>query len=96
MQYACVVAGWSAQTQALGVDVKSVESVEEVMSLAAPCSSEPSAYPCAAGINTSSVVVFTEITMLDTMVGRDSGATLWIIRSARYTRQFHKKHGLQQ
>jgi hypothetical protein len=50
------------------VDVKSVESVEEVMRLAAPCSSEPSAFPCAAGINTSSTIVFTDIAMLDSMV----------------------------
>ena len=46
------------------------------MRLAAPCSSEPSAYPCAAGINTSSVIVFTEIAMLDTMVSRASAGAI--------------------
>ncbi len=46
------------------------------MRLAAPCSSEPSAYPCAAGINISSVAVFTEIAMLDTMVTRASAGAI--------------------
>jgi hypothetical protein len=49
------------------------------MRLAAPCSSEPSAYPCAAGINTSSVVVFTEIAMLDTMVTRASAGAIRVL-----------------
>ncbi len=75
-QYACVAAGWSAQTQALEVDVKYVESVEELMRLAAPCSSETHSYPCAAGMNTSSVLVFAENSMLDSMVTQASAGAI--------------------
>jgi hypothetical protein len=71
-QYACVAAGWSAQTQALEVDVKSADSVEELMRLAAPCPSQPHDYPCAAGIDTSSVLVFAEIHLLDSAVAQKS------------------------
>jgi hypothetical protein len=72
LQYACVVAGWSSLIQSLEVSVKAVESVEEVMRLAAPCTSEPSLHPCAAGLNTSAVLVFSEIALLDLMVTRVS------------------------
>jgi hypothetical protein len=92
-QYACVAAGWSAQTQALEIDVKAAESVEEVMRLAAPCVSESPAYvpphlpplhfcnilrsyPCAAGINTSSVLVFTDIASLDLLVTQASAGAI--------------------
>jgi hypothetical protein len=79
-QYACAAASWSARIQELEVDVKQAESIEEVMRLAAPCSSalDPSVstYPCAAGINTSSVFVFSEITMLDAMVNQSSAAAV--------------------
>jgi hypothetical protein len=75
-QYACAAAGLSAELQALEVDVKSVETVEEVMRMAAPCPPTLSSYPCAAGINTSLVVVFTENTMLDSMVARASAGKI--------------------
>jgi hypothetical protein len=78
-QYACVVAGWSAQTQALGIDVKFAESIDEVMRLAAPCvSNDPTttAYTCAAGLDTSSTFVFTEISMLDSMVAQASAGAI--------------------
>ncbi len=77
-QYACVAAGWSTQTQSLEVDVKSADSVEELMRLAAPCPSQAHAlaYPCAAGINTSSVLVFAENAMLDAMVAQASAGAV--------------------
>jgi hypothetical protein len=75
-QYACVAAGWSAQTQALEVDVKSIDSVEELMRLAAPCPSHPHTFPCAVGINTSSVLVFAENSMLDSLVTRVSAGAV--------------------
>jgi len=78
LQYACIAAGWSAQTQALEVDVKFVDSINEVMRLAAPC---VTAYTCAAGFNISSIFVFTEISMLDSMV---SQATAGAIRALPY------------
>jgi len=83
LQYACIAAGWSAQTQALEVDVKFVDSINEVMRLAAPCVDETvvSAFACAAGFNTSSIFVFTEISMLDSMV---SQATAGAIRALPY------------
>jgi hypothetical protein len=61
--------------QALGIDVKFAESIDEVMRLAAPCVSDDptiTAYTCAAGLNTSSIFVFTEISMLDSMVDQAS------------------------
>ena len=76
MQYACVAAGWSAHTQALDVDVKHADSVAELMRLAAPCPPQPHAYPCAAGINTSSVLVFAESAMLDSEVAQASAGAV--------------------
>jgi hypothetical protein len=60
------------------VDVKSADSVEELMRLAAPCPSPAHAlaHPCAAGINTSSVLVFAENAMLDAMVAQASAGTV--------------------
>ena len=73
-----MAASWAAQTQALEIDVKVAESVEEVMRLAAPCVSETeaSAYPCAAGINTSTAFVFSENGMLDNMVRQVSAEAI--------------------
>jgi len=73
-----VAAGWSAQTRSLEVDVKSADSVEELMRLAAPCPSpvHALAHPCAAGINTSSVLVFSENAMLDAMVAQASAGAV--------------------
>ncbi len=70
--------------QTLGIDVKIAESVDEVMRLAAPCSSDEqtmTAVTCAAGFNTTSVFVFTEISMLDLMVAR---ATAGAVRALPY------------
>lgn len=75
-QYACVAAGWSAQTQVLEVDVKSTESAEELMRMAAPCPSQRHTYPCAAGIDTSSVLVFSENSMLDNLVAQLSAGAV--------------------
>ncbi len=77
-QYACVAAGWSTHTQSLEVDVKSADSVKELMRLAAPCPSPAHAlaHPCAAGINTSSVLVFAENAMLDAMVAQASAGAV--------------------
>lgn len=76
-----MAASWSAQTQALEVDVKIAESVAEVMRLAAPCASETevSTYPCAAGINTSTVFVFSENSMLDAMVRQVSDEAIRVL-----------------
>ncbi len=77
MQYACVAAGWSAQTQALEVDVKSADSVDELMRLAAPCPSDQQhAYPCAEGIDTLNVLVFAENAMLDSVVAQASAGAV--------------------
>lgn len=62
--------------QALDVDVKQAESVEEVMRLAAPCPPDASAFPCAVGINTSSVYVFSENAMLDSVVAKASAGAI--------------------
>ena len=75
-QYACVAASWSAQVQALDVDVKQAESAEEVMRLAAPCPLDSSAFPCAAGTNTSSVYIFSENSMLDAVVVKASAGAI--------------------
>ena len=75
-QYACVAAGWSAHTQALDVDVKHADSVAELMRLAAPCPPQPHAYPCAAGINASAVLVFAESAMLDSEVAQASAGAV--------------------
>lgn len=52
--------------------MKSADSVEELLRLAAPCPSQPHDYPCAAGIDTSSVLVFAENSMLDSAVAQAS------------------------
>jgi hypothetical protein len=75
-QYACVAASWSAHTQDLEVDVKVAESLDEVMRLAAPCQSDPSPFPCAVGINTSSALIFSENSMLDAMVTQASAGAV--------------------
>ncbi len=75
-QYACVAASWSAHIQALHVDVKQAESAEEVLRLAAPCPPDLSAFPCAVGINTSSVYVFSENSILDSVVAKVSAGAI--------------------
>ncbi len=61
--------------------MKSADSVEELMRLAAPCPSQPHAYPCAAGIDTSSVFVFAENSMLDSAVAT---ASMGAVRALPY------------
>ena len=58
------------------MDVKHADSVAELMRLAAPCPPQQHAYPCAAGINASSVLVFAESAMLDSEVAQASAGAV--------------------